>query len=488
MAEPRPERRSEPGAAPLDLTEIAPAVHPEAVPVEALGAHVRLFGTHMFFRLWLAQVVSALGDWLGFLAIIILASRIGAGSQAASVGFVMIARILPAFFLAPVAGVLVDRLDRKKVMVACDVGRAAVVATLPFVDTVLGLVVASLVLEIGTLMWSPAKEASVPNLVPPEYLTTANSLSLAAAYGTFPVASALFALLAKVADWLGGFHALDLLRVNEEASLAFYVDVGTFLVSAAMISSLALPARRARERGAAGRVNWTQTFQELKEGWHFIFINPVVRAVNVGLATGLVGGGMLVPLGVVFSQEVLGAGAAGYGLFITALGVGVAVGVVCVSVLQRRLPKAQIFTGSLFVAGGALFLAASMSSLTPAALLVVVIGVCAGSVYVLGFTLLHENVGDALRGRIFSALYSLVRLCLLVAFAVGPFLSELLGRLSRRHLESHVGVFGFDVFVPGVRLTLWLAALIILAAGVLALMSLRAGRLRAATAADDAVT
>jgi dTMP kinase len=476
---------SEPGAPQLDLTEIVPTAPQLPVPGEGPSTHVRLFGTHMFFRLWLAQVVSALGDWLGFLAVIILASRIGAGSEAASVGFVMIARILPAFFLAPVAGVLVDRLDRKKVMVACDLGRAAVVATLPFVDTVLGLVVASLILEIGTLMWSPAKEASVPNLVPPEYLTTANSLSLAAAYGTFPIASAIFAVLATAADWLGGFHALDVLRVNEEASLAFYVDVATFLASAAMISTLALPKRPARDRTAGGRVDWAQTFHELKEGWHFIFINPVVRAVNVGLATGLIGGGMLVPLGVVFSQEVLGAGAAGYGLFITALGFGVAVGVLGVSVLQRRLPKAQTFTCSLFVAAVALFLAASQSSLTPAALLVAVIGVCAGSVYVLGFTLLHENVEDAFRGRIFSALYSLVRLCLLLAFAVGPFLSELLGRLSSRHLDSHIKLFGFDVFVPGVRITLWLAAFIILAAGVLALMSVRAASLTAVAAAAD---
>ena len=58
------------------------------------------------------------------------------------------------------------------------------------------------------------------------------------------------------------------------------------------------------------------------------------------------------------------------------------------------------------------------------------LGVCAGSVYVVGFTLLHENVDDELRGRIFSALYTLVRLCLLIAFALGPFLSELLDRIS----------------------------------------------------------
>jgi dTMP kinase len=159
---------SDPMAAMSDVAEGRPALH------------VRLFGSHQFFRLWLAQVVSATGDWLGFLAIAVLATRVSDNPEAA-VGLVLSARIVPGFFFASVAGVLVDRWNRKRVMVTCDLGRAAVLATLPFVDSVFALVVASLVLEVFTLMWSPAKEASVPNLVPPENLTTANSLSLVAA-------------------------------------------------------------------------------------------------------------------------------------------------------------------------------------------------------------------------------------------------------------------------------------------------------------------
>ena len=95
------------------------------------------------------------------------------------------APLIPGFFLSQFAGVLVDRWDRKKVMVCCDIGRGLVLATLPFIHTVWGLVLASLLLEIGTLFWAPAKEASVPNLVPADQLTTANSLSLVAAYFTF---------------------------------------------------------------------------------------------------------------------------------------------------------------------------------------------------------------------------------------------------------------------------------------------------------------
>jgi len=440
------------------------------------GFHVRMFGSTQFFRLWLTQVASATGDWLGFLAIAALAANIGGGSPEAAIGVVMSARIVPGFFLGPASGVIADRFDRKRVMVTCDVGRAAVLVTLPFVDTVYGLVFASLVLECFTLLWTPAKEASVPNLVPPDHLTTANSLSLVAAYGTLPIAAGLFSLLAKVSDGIGQIDALDGLRTNQEG-VAFYVDAGTFLLSAFMISRLALPRIERRPIATSGRrIDFGRAFRELKEGWSFIFINPVVRAVNVGLATGLIGGGMLVPLGPVFSDRVLDAGTAGFGIFIFALGSGVAVGVVVLSVFQRHIPKARVFAGSVVVAGLSLLVAASMSALEFAALFVAILGVCAGSVYVLGFTLLHESVDDELRGRIFSALYTLVRFCVLLAFAVGPLLSDLLERLSRRFFDGHISVVGLDIAIPGVRLTLWLAGLIIVGAGVLAVLSLRAGQ------------
>jgi hypothetical protein len=99
--------------------------------------------------------------------------------------------------------------------------------------------------------------------------------------------------------------------------------------------------------------------------------------------------------------------------------------------------------------------------------------VSAGTVYVLGFTLLQESVADDLRGRIFSALFTLVRLCVLIALFAGPVLSGLLDEFSKEAWDSTIDVFGLTVFVPGVRLTLWLAGFIIIGAGFLALFSLR---------------
>lgn len=86
-------------------------------------------------------------------------------------------------------------------------------------------------------------------------------------------------------------------------------------------------------------------------------------------------------------------------------------------------------------------------------------------------------MSDALRGRIFATLYTLVRFCLLVSMALAPLLAGALTRVSDRWFSGSVEVLGFDVALPGTRLTLWLGGLIIVAAGVLAAVALRPGEL-----------
>jgi dTMP kinase len=452
-----------------DATERLEGVDSTGPPKEPPGP--RLLGSTSFFRLWLAQVVSSLGDWIGLFAILTLTARVGGGSPEAAIALVMSARMIPGFFLASVGGVLVDRWDRRKVMFACDIGRGLTLATLPWVDTVWGLFMASLVLEVLTLLWSPAKEASVPNLVKPDKLASANSFSLAAAYGTFPIASALFASLTKVSEIIGrNAGPLDFLRLNQE-SLAIYFDVTTFFLSAALIWSLTLPRNRPAERAP---IDLTRTFTDIKEGWRFIGTQPTVRSVMVGLGTGLIGGGMVAPLGPIYATQVLNAGAAGFGLLLTALGMGLAVGVVGLSTLQNRVSHERLFPWALFGAGGSMLVAVSMGSLGLTMAFIAVMGICAGAVYVLGFTILQEGVDDELRGRTFATLYTLSRLCMLISLSLAPLVSRLFDDVSNALIDGKLSVGEADFSIPGVRITLWLGAAIILAAGALALRASRA--------------
>jgi dTMP kinase len=420
-----------------------------------------VFGSSAYFRLWMAQVVSSLGDWIGLVAVVALAARVSDNSEAA-VGLVMAARMLPGFFLAPVGGVLVDRWDRRRTMVACDLGRAAIVATLPLVDSLLGLFLASFLLEILTLLWSPAKDATVPNLVPPHKLAAANSLSMAAAYGTFPVGSAIFASMAGLASWLGDFDALKGLKVNQE-SLALWADAVTFLGSALLIMSLRLPSR-AREPGK--RIDWGQTGRELVEGLRFLRRTEAVRSVMLGIGVGLMGCGSVVPLAPIYVKQVLDGGSAGFGLLMTGLGTGAAIGVLALSVAARRLPTEPVFVATLFGSGISLILVTAVSSLTVAVVLAGVFGLFAGTCYVSGFTIIQERVDDALRGRMFATLYTIIRFCLLLSLAVSPWMASLLDSLSEALFDDRVIDVGFSLFVPGVRLTFWLGGLMTVLAGL----------------------
>jgi dTMP kinase len=454
----------------LSTSEPAPFVPSQPDSGNLPPSPWRVFGSSAYFRLWMAQVVSSLGDWIGLVAVLALAARVSQGSSAA-VGLVMAARMVPGFFLAPVGGVLVDRWDRRRTMVVCDVGRSAIVAILPFVDTLLGLFLASFLLEILTLLWSPAKDASVPNLVPEKKLAAANSLSMAAAYGTFPVGSAIFASLAGLASWLGHFHALHRLQVNQE-SLALWADAVTFLGSAALIWTLTLPGGR----GGEGRIDWGQTWRELVEGQRFLRRNETVRSVMLGMGVGLIGCGAVVPLGPIYAKSVLGSGSAGFGLLMTGVGTGAAIGVLALSVAVRRLPTEPVFVVALFGSGAGLILVSSFANLTVAVAMAGVFGLFAGTCYVSGFTVIQERVDDALRGRMFATLYTIIRFCLLMALAVAPWISGLLDEISGALFPHRVIDVGVRIAVPGVRLTFWLGGLMTLAAGLVVSRDMLRGR------------
>lgn len=454
-----------------------------------LGWKQRVFVSDEYFALWVAQVISATGDWVGFFAITALATSIS-GQPEAATALVLTARVAPSFFLAPFMGVLVDRFDRKLLMRMSDIARAMVFVALPFVHTLWGLIFASLLLEIFTLLWSPAKEAMTPALVPRERLTTANSLSLLAAYGTMPFAGIVQYLLKQGNDALAGVSWLEPLQFGRSLgatqALAFYFDALTFLTTAFIvwrfIHTSGTPVGAPEQihgDDEPGRSGIRQAFSDIRDGWRLIFGHPILRAVNLGLACGLVGGAMLVPLGATFAQKVLGDPNA-YSLFITALGFGVAVGVALLTALQQRLRKARVFVLMLLFCGISLGFAVSVSTFWLCAVGVFGLGLGAGSVYVLGFTLIGEHSDDDLRGRVFATLLTLVRMCVLLALLIGPALSAVIDPLMRSLVGTTNGVatatiLGVDVMVPGVRITLWLAAAVIIVAAGLAGRSMKIG-------------
>ena len=440
-----------------------------ATPIDPLDASPtdrktwRVFGSSSYFRLWLAQVVSSIGDWIGLVAIIAIAAKVSNRPEAA-ISLVMVARMVPGFLLGPLGGVIADRIDRKRLMVICDLGRAAVVAVLPFATNVAQLFLASLVLEILTLLWTPAKDASVPNLVPEDKLVAANSLGMAAGFGTFPIGAALFASLAAAAEWVRSLGWMDFVNVDQEF-LALWLSALTKFISALVIVTLTLPpAARHGQRSNGRGVDWTAAFKDLIEGLRFVGSHRLVRSVMLGLGGGLLGGAAVIPLGPTYTEKLLGSDSAGFGLLMTGMGVGAAVGVIGLSAAQRFFPRELVFAAALLGSGAAILAVSSVGALALAVPLVGLFGLTAGGGYVAGFTLLHENVSDDLRGRTFAALYTVIRLTLVISLTIWPLLSSMLDGFSADLLDRSIGGYA----VPGVRVALWLGSGLVVVTGLVA--------------------
>jgi dTMP kinase len=432
------------------------------------GSYLGLLKNKNFRRFFAAQSVSSLGDWIGVIAIAVFAQE---NFGTAAVGAVMTARVLPGFFVGPLAGVVADRWDRKKTMVVADVIRAVIVFSLPLVPNLIYFLVASAVLESLTLTWGPAKDASLPHFVPRGQLTHANSLSLLSIYGPWPLAALVFAALTPIAASLGesvvGENIAligDLQRHPEW--FALWLDSLTFGISAIVISSLAIPPTARRTRRLDMRAVW----EDLVAGLRFVGEHKQVRPWLLGIAITFTAAGGVFSLGLEFVESILGAGSSGFSFLVGFLGTGMIVGLLSAGLLVKRVAPDVLFSSSVMLLGVGLIGLASMSSLGTAIPMASALGFFGGTAYSTGYSLMQETTEDEFRGRTFSAAYTLIRIGTLVGLGVFPLIAGAIG--------SHVVSLPGDrsLALPGSRVTFWIAGLVVVGGGALSMRAIKARR------------
>jgi dTMP kinase len=438
------------------------------VTPETRASYLSLLRNGTFLRFFIAQVVSSLGDWVGVFAIAIYAEDLGGAS---GVGAVMAGRVLPGFLVGPVAGVLADRWDRKKTMVAADLARAVIVFSLPFLPHLVYLLVASALLESLTLIWGPAKDASLPNFVSSAQLTHANSLSLIAIYGPWPLASAVYALMSTLGGFLGRtVPPLSGLSGSPEA-LALWMDSLSFTFSAVMIATLTIPS--SRQRG--GKLDLGAVRRDLVEGLRFVRDHRQVRPWLLGIAGTFAAVGGVFSLGIGFARDVLGASDRGFAFIVGAFGTGMILGLLATGLLAKRIKKDVMFSSCILLLGAGLIALAGVGNLIAAVPVAAALGFFAGAGYSTGYALLQLTTEDELRGRTFSAAYTIIRIGTLVGLSLFPSVAGIIG-------DHRVG----DYPLPGTRITLWLAGGVVFLGGLLSMRAIRARRL--VEPAEDAVT
>ncbi|MFM7623649.1 MAG: dTMP kinase [Actinomycetota bacterium] len=374
-----------------------------------------------FRRLWNAMSFSSLGDWLGLLATTALAQQLAGGNYTTAnfaIAGVFIARLLPSVILGPIAGVIADRFDRKKVMVLGDILRAALFLSIPIVGNYLWLYIATVLVESVTLFWSPAKEATVPNLIPKNKLENANQMSLFAAYGSAPVAALLFSILSVSATAVGATIGLE----NYSAvDLALYINALSFIVSAFLISRIDIPKKHLeRNQGSPSLAS------SLFDGAKFISSSKIVRGLIVGMLGAFVAAGAVIGLARTFVGD-LNAGDAAYGILFGAVFTGLATGIALGPKVFSQFSRRRLFGAALATAGFLLVILSLLQNLVIALLVVLFIGAFSGVSWVTGFTMLGMEVSDEIRGRTFAFVQALVRISLVAVLAISPLIAAAIG-------------------------------------------------------------
>ena len=414
-----------------------------------------------FRRLWTALSLSSLGDWLSIIALTALAPSLAKGGNAAvAVGGVWLATLLPALLLGPLAGALADRLDRRMTMIVGDVIRALLFLSIPLFPNLTWIYAAKFLAGCATLFWTPATNASVPNLVPRDKLERANQLSLLSTYGTAPVAAGLFSVLALVSKALGSVSPYF---TTNSVDLALYFNAATYLISAATVFML----REIPKRNVSGKISAPSTLKSVWEGWRFIGESRIVRGLVIGMVGAFVAAGAVIGLGYPYITETLHGGNAGWGLVFAAIFIGIALGMLPGTRFLKDFSRRRLFGVAIVCAAIPLAIIALVPNLVIVILLVVLIGAMGGIAYATGFTIVGLEVDDGIRGRVFAFFTSATQVILFAVIAVAPFLSEALTKLIASATGSGNVKIGNVVYTAvGQNVVLLLAALLAAALGI----------------------
>jgi MFS family permease len=398
-----------------------PPPRPDSVGAKALLRLLRSNGD--FRRLFGALVVSLTGDWFAIVAV--SAQVIEGTGRDGLAAVVFAASVLPVFLMAPIAGVVADRIDRRTVMIAADLAR---------IVPALGLIVAGALdsawLSIGCIatiaalsaFFEPIASASLPRLVDREDLSLAQS-ALGAVWG-----SMLF-----VGAAVGGVVAAT---VGRDAS--FVVNGATFALSAFLVWRIRRPLK------AEAPVPAQSLFADLRDVGGFVLPRPVTRSLmtsksGVGVANGLVG---LLPA---IAVGTYGATEAGIGVLIAGRGLGALVG----PFIGRRIAGRDgrrllaVCGVSMLTYGATYAFLPVAGSLTVAAVLVTAAHVGGGAQWMLSTYGLQVTTPDAIRARVMSLDYGLATMAAGVSALAAGAVTDLIGlRVTTTALSALAMVYG----------------------------------------------
>jgi len=392
-----------------------------------------------FRLLYIGQTISQLGDWFNTVAIYSLLLDLTGSARA--VALMLIVQMLPFGIVGPLAGVVVDRLNRRRIMIAADIVRGFLILGLLLVRRADQIWLAYAVTALAVAaqaFFEPARTATIPNVTSGDELLPANALSSA-------TWSAMLAIGASVGGLVTAVFGRD---------VAFVVNSASFFASAIFIARTRYDATPPRRPALTSLMALTG-LPDLIEGFRYVRRSAHVAALMLVKAGWGLAGGILLLL-TIFGQRVFPIGqgsAAGIGVLYGARGVGAALGPIMLRWILGQQPATLRRTiGPAYFMIGVFYLALSAAPVLSLATVCVLFAHFGGSIlWVFSTVLLQMEVPDQFRGRVFAAELALVTLTSsLSSYLTGHFLD---GGTSPRTVSA---VLGAMFFVPGL---VWLLIL-----------------------------
>lgn len=422
---------------------------PIRLPVEAAPGGFRgALGYTAFRNIWFAQLASQLADKFLLFSVIILAYHISGGST--SVAVTLLAYTVPAVLLAPPAGVIADRVDRKQIMVWCNVGRAVIVAMIPIGSLIPGvgndflhLLIITLAFSAVGQLFAPAEAAVIPTVLPRSMLITANSLSLLTMVLTLVVGGVLSPIVARIDLYAPYWTAMVLLLVA--ATLIFASDIPKL-------------ERHTESPVEESRSRFRLMLLDLQEGLDALRVSRGLRLAFGQVSLAVLVLFMLYTLAPAYVSKVIGINAQDTYVILGPATAGAILSALLIGQFMGHIDRKRLLAGSLIANGLTLIALAAVPEAMrhfpdlqvhnriTGATFSLLLGVEFGAMLIPAVTYLMESTSDAIRGRIFALLYMTINgvsaLPVLVAAALADNIgtAQVLGGLGALLVGGGVGV------------------------------------------------
>jgi MFS family permease len=376
---------------------------------------LKIFWQRNFSLLWIGQFISIIGDWVLFIALPFYTYSL-TGSVLAT-GAMFIVSTLPQLVLGSIAGVFVDRWDRKRLMIMADLLRFLLILMLLFVRSRDGLwliYVSAFLESTVSQFFNPAKTAIIPLLVGEKDLLAANSLNGLSDALTRLLGSALGGVLM---GWLG-FSSVVLL------------DAGSFLFSALMITLIVMPIRPALQPPVADTPDaegFLGVWRDWVAGLKLVRADHLLFMLFIVLGVAFLGDSMITVLIVPLVKVLMGGGAQLLGWLMMAQGVGGLLGGLLVGQFGRRFPARRITALGLVLTGIVILVIVGIPHSAWVLPLMAAAGVAASAWLICSETLLQLGASNQFRGRIFGTLGTTSALASLAGMLLAGSLADLLG-------------------------------------------------------------